>query len=484
MHAPEANPMARTRVLRKTKLIATIGPACDSLETLKAMIRAGMNVARLNFSHGNHDEHRKRLELVRQAASELNANVGIMLDTKGVEIRTHRLEAGSANLTVGESFTLYSDKRLGNAQGVSISYPTLCDEVSVGSAILIDDGVIELRVESIADGEIHCRIARGGRLGDSKGVNLPGESLARSGISPEDRMDFLFAIEHDVEYIAASFVRSAADVLEIRSLIEERGASIPIIAKIENAEGVSNLTEIVAAADGTMVARGDLGVELPFAKVPMVQKKIIRTTVMNGKPVITATQMLDSMANNPIPTRAEVSDVANAILDGTSAVMLSRETAAGAYPVEAVRTMAALAIEAEGLLSEYGYLQHILKEPTNAVTDAVTQAAITLADHLDAAALITLTESGITARSMSKYRPDCPILAVTVWPEIVRKLTMNWGVTAILFEGKRSDQAMIEWAIRYGREIGCLQPGDVVVATAGIHEQPGSTNGIRVITVE
>jgi pyruvate kinase len=476
--------MARTRVLRKTKLIATIGPASDSLETLKAMIRAGMNVARLNFSHGSHEEHRKRLELVREAARELNANVGIMLDTKGVEIRTHRLEAGTANLTTGETFTLYADERLGNAHGVSISYPTLSDEVSIGSAILIDDGVIELRVESIADGEILCRVARGGRLGDSKGVNLPGESLARSGISPEDRKDLLFAIEHDVEYIAASFVRSAADVLEIRSLLEERGASIPIIAKIENAEGVDNLSEIVAAASGTMVARGDLGVELPFAKVPMVQKKIIRTTVMNGKPVITATQMLDSMAHNPIPTRAEVSDVANAILDGTSAVMLSRETAAGAYPVEAVRTMAALAIEAEGLLSEYGYLQHILKEPTNAVTDAVTQAAITLADHLDAAALITLTESGITARSMSKYRPDCPILAVTVWPEIVRKLSMNWGVTAILFEGERSDQAMIEWAIRYAREIGCVAAGDVVVATAGVHEQPGSTNGIRVITVE
>lgn len=476
--------MARSRVPRKTKLIATIGPASDSLETLKSMIRAGMNVARLNFSHGSHAEHRKRLELVRQAASELNANVGIMLDTKGVEIRTQRLASGTASLTTGERFTLYSEERLGDAAGVSISYPTLCDEVSVGSAILLDDGVIELRIESIADGEIHCRVARGGRLGDNKGVNLPGESLQRSGISSDDREDLLFAIEHDVEYIAASFVRSAADVLEIRSLLEERGASIPIIAKIENSEGVENLEEIVAAANGTMVARGDLGVELPFATVPIVQKKIIRTTVMNGKPVITATQMLDSMAHNPIPTRAEVSDVANAIFDGTSAVMLSRETAAGDYPVEAVRTMGALAVEAEAQLSEYGYLQHILKEPAHAVTDAVTQAAITLADHLEAAALITLTESGIAARSMSKYRPDCPILAVTVWPEIVRKLSMNWGVTAILFEGERSDQAMIDWAIRYGREIGCIQIGDVVVATAGIKEQPGSTNGIRVITVD
>jgi len=476
--------MARMRVLRKTKLIATIGPSSDSLETLKAMIRAGMNVARLNFSHGSHEEHRKRLETIRQAAAELDANVGIMLDTKGVEIRTQRVSGGSVHLTTGEPFSLYTESRPGNAEGVSVTYPTLCDEVSVGSTILLDDGVIELRVQSIRPHEICCLVTRGGRLGDRKGVNLPGESLARRGISAEDHEDLLFAIEHDVEYIAASFVRSSADVLEIRALLEERGASIPIIAKIENAEGVANLDEIVATADGTMVARGDLGVELPLAEVPAVQKKIIRTTVMNGKPVITATQMLESMTQNPIPTRAEVSDVANAILDGTSAVMLSRETAAGAYPVEAVRTMGALAIEAEAQLAEYGYLQHILKKPGHEVTDAVTQAAITLATHLDAAALITLTESGIAARSMSKYRPDCPILAVTVWPELVRKLSMNWGVTAILFEGERSDEAMIEWAIRRGRELGCIHTGDLVVTTAGVNRQPGSTNSIRVITVE
>ncbi len=477
--------MPRKRVLRKTKVIATIGPASDSVETLKAMMRAGMNVARLNFSHGSHEEHRKRLECIRQAARELAANVGVMLDTKGMEIRTGRLEGGSAILTAGEPFTLYCEERLGGAGGVSISYPELAEEVSAGAAILLDDGVLELRVESIEAGDIHCRVARGGRLEDRKGVNVPGGVLSRaSAMSPQDREDLLFAVEHGVDYIAASFVRSGADVIEIKNLLQERGAQIPVIAKIENAEGVKNLEEIVAVADGTMVARGDLGVELPLPQVPLIQKKIIRTTVMNGKPVITATQMLDSMTHSPIPTRAEVSDVANAILDGTSAVMLSGETAKGSYPVEAVRTMAALALAAEEKLGEYGYLQHILPQVANVVTEAVSQAAIALADHVNAAAVVTLTESGFTARSMSKYRPTCPILAATVSPDVLRKLSMNWGVTAVLFEGQRSDEAMVQYAIRHGREIGCINPGDHVVVTAGISQTTGSTSTIQVLTVE
>ena len=477
--------MPRSRIIRKTKLIATIGPASDSLETMKAMIKAGMNVARLNFSHGTHEEHRKRLENLRQAARELSANLGIMLDTKGVEIRTGRLEGGAAMLAADDPFILYQEDRLGDPKGVSISYRELADEISPGSAILLDDGVIELRVESIKDGDVHCRISRGGRLEDRKGVNVPGQTLSReSSMSPADRKDLLFAIEHDVDYIAASFVRSGADVVEIRNFLQEKGANIPVIAKIENTEGVKNLDEIVAAANGTMVARGDLGVELPLPEVPLIQKKIIRTTVMNGKPVITATQMLDSMTHSPIPTRAEVSDVANAILDGTSAVMLSGETAKGRYPVEAVRTMAALALAAEAQLSEYGHLQHILPEVVNDVTEAVSQAAIALAGHIRAAAVITLTESGFTARAMSKYRPACPILAVTVAPDVLRKLAMNWGITAILFEGKRSDEAMIQFAIRHGREIGCINPGDDVVVTAGISQTTGSTSSIQVLTVE
>jgi len=477
--------MPRKRIIRKTKVIATIGPASDSIETLKAMIRAGMNVARLNFSHGSHQEHRKRLECIRQAAAELSANVGIMLDTKGVEIRTGRLQGGAATLTAGDRFILYQEDRLGDSGGVSISYRELAEEISPGSAILLDDGVLELRAESIEGADIHCRVARGGVLEDRKGVNVPGGVLSRvSAMSPQDREDLLFAVEHEVDYIAASFVRNGADVLEIKNLLQERGANIPVIAKIENTEGVKNLDEIVAVADGTMVARGDLGVELPLPQVPLIQKKIIRTTVTNGKPVITATQMLDSMTHNPMPTRAEVSDVANAILDGTSAVMLSGETAKGSYPVEAVRTMAALALAAEEKLGEYGYLQHILPQIANVVTEAVSQAAIALADHVNAAAVVTLTESGFTARSMSKYRPTCPILAVTVSRDVLRKLSMNWGVTAILFEGERSDEAMIQYAIRHGRDIGCINPGDHVVVTAGISQTTGSTSTIQVLTVE
>jgi pyruvate kinase len=475
--------VSRTRV-RKTKLIATIGPSSDSSETIKAMIRAGMNVARLNFSHGTHEEHRKRLESIRQASHELGANIAVMLDTKGVKVRTGRLEGGAAHLTTGERFILYSEEGVGNARGVSVSYPSLADEVGVGSAILLDDGVIELRVRELRPGELHCEITRGGRLEDRKGVNLPGTTLGLRSLSRENREDLLFAVEHDVDYVAASFVRTGADVLEIRKLLEEHGAQIPIIAKIENRDAVRNLEDIITWANGTMVARGDLGVEMPLQDVPVVQKRIIHATVLNGKPVITATQMLDSMERNPIPTRAEVTDVANAILDGTSAVMLSGETAVGSYPVEAVRTMATIARRAEESFKEYGHLQNIRSEEAHVVTEAVSQAAITMARHLGAAVILTLTESGFTSRSISKYRPDCPILAVTAHEQVVRRLSANWGVTALRFEGERSDVAMIEFGIRRGHELGYLQKGDVVVVTAGIHQRTGSTNMIRVVTAD
>jgi pyruvate kinase len=475
------------RPIRKTKLVATIGPACDGLETVKAMIRAGMNVARLNFSHDTHVEHRKRLEVVRQAARELDANIAVMLDTKGVKIRTGRLAGGSAQLTTGERFTLYTDARLGDAHGTSVSYPGLRDEVVPGSRVLLDDGVIELEVERVSDEGLQTRILRGGNLADRKGVNLPGTPLGMMpAMTPENRADVMFAVEHGVDYIAASFVRGGEDVLEIRRVLEEHGARIPIIAKIESAIGVRNLDEIVAVADGTMVARGDLGVEIPVQEVPLTQKKIIRTTVMNGKPVITATQMLDSMKSSPLPSRAEVSDVANAILDGTSAVMLSNETAAGMYPVEAVRTMAELALEAESGLREYGYLQHIIPGPSHEVTEAVSQAAITMANHLQAAAIIALTETGRTARSISKYRPRCPILGVSAWPEVVRAFAMNWGVTGLLFEGDvaRGNEDAITFAIRKAKDLGMAQTGEVCVVTAGTSRESGSTNLIRVVAVE
>jgi len=474
----------RTPRIRKTKLIATLGPACDSHDTLAAMIRAGMNVARLNFSHGNHEEHRKRLEMVREVSDDLGANIAVMLDTKGVEIRTGRVEGGLAQLKSGEDFTLYTEERLGNARGVSISYAELPREVEPGSAILIDDGVIELRARSVGPLAIECEIRRGGRLGDRKGVNVPGTRIGIPVMTADNRADLLFAIEHDIVYVAASFVRDGSDLRQIRQFLDEHNARISIIAKIETADGVNNLEDIVEQSDGIMVARGDLGVEIPLQILPTIQKKIIRTTVMNGKPVITATQMLDSMQRSPMPTRAEVSDVANAILDGTSAVMLSGETATGEYPVEAVRTMATLAMEAESSLSEYGHLQQVTPGPSNVVTEAVAQASITMAQHIQAAAILALTESGFTARSISKYRPSCPILGVTAMPDEVRRFAMNWGVTGVLSQRGESNEEMIRHGIARGLELGYLESGDLVVATAGLHGGTGTTDAIRVVYVD
>lgn len=471
------------RILRKTKIIATIGPASDSVDTIKAMIRAGMNVARLNFSHGSHEEHRKRIETIRQASDELGENLAILLDTRGVEIRTGRVKGGSKMLTTGESIALYCDGRESDRKGVKVSYANLAAEIEPGARILIDDGVIELRVRDSEPGVVHCEITRGGRLGDRKGVNVPDLEMPYTDISREDREDILFAIEHDITYIAASFVRGARDVLAIRRILDERDIHIPIIAKIESKEGVERLDEIIRVADGTMVARGDLGVEIDVQDVPIVQKQIIHTTVGAGKPVITATHMLDSMERNPMPTRAEVSDVANAIFDGTSAVMLSGETASGSYPVEAVRTMAALALRAEAALPEYGHLQHMTSETVHKITDAVSQAAITMAHHLGAAAIVTLTETGFTSRSISKFRPQCPILAITVSPDVVRKLSMNWGVTGIHFDGDGSDDEMLAFASRHGTEQGYIEPGDVIVATHGVDRESGSTSMIRVLQV-
>jgi pyruvate kinase len=473
------------RILRKTKIIATIGPASDSPQTIQAMIRAGLNVARLNFSHGTHAEHRKRLEMIREAAETLGANVAVMLDTKGVEIRTGRLAGGAAVLTTGKPFTLYAEQRLGNADGVSVSDPTVLREIEAGARVLIDDGVIELVVREVEADALRCEVTRGGRLGDRKGMNIPGSTRGGSAsVTAEDRADLSFAVQNGIDYIAASFVRGARDVREIRRVLAEHGSQIPIIAKIENKDAVERLDEIVEVADGTMVARGDLGVEIPLQEVPIAQKQIIYTTVRAGKPVITATQMLNSMQHSPTPTRAEVSDVANAIFDGTSAVMLSNETAAGEYPVEAVRTMAALALRAEASLDRYGHLQQTFAEPANKVTEAVSQAAITMADHLKAAAIITLTESGFTARLVSKRRPRCPILAITGSRDVVRKLSMNWGVTGILYEGQRLDPDMIGFATRRGVELGYIEPGDVVVVTHGTARETGSTSMIQVVSVE
>jgi pyruvate kinase len=447
------------------------------------MIQAGMNVARLNFSHENHVAHGRRLELARRASDELGVPIAAMLDTKGAQIRTGSVENGGVTLSDGDPFTLWSGDELGDAQGVSVSYPGLANDVRAGATVLIDDGKIELRVEAVEPGAVRCRVVHGGPLTNHKGVNLPGTAVLVEAMDDANRADLQFAVDHEMDYIAASFVRNADDVRQIQTFLADRGASTPVIAKVETREALSRLDEIVATAAGIMVARGDLGVELLPQEVPVAQKRIIRATVGNGKPVITATQMLDSMERNPRPTRAEASDVANAILDGTSAVMLSGETARGRYPVLAVRTMSELALGAEASLAEYGYLQQIQSRSTEVVTEAISQAAITMARHLKARAILTLTESGFTSRSISKYRPDCPILAVTMSRQVVRRLAMNWGVTATLYAGDPADEKKIEFGLRWARARGYVEPGDTVVCTAGTSTQTGSTNMIRIARV-
>jgi pyruvate kinase len=477
-------------VTRKTKIIATIGPASDSRDLLKEIILAGMNVARINMSFGVGKVQQERLDRIREVSRELGRPVPIMADTKGIEIRTGQLAAESVELTAGNNFILYSYSRVGDQNGVSVTYPNLHNEVMVGTPIMLNDGLIELEVVDIdvtQGGEIHCRIIHGGKLKESKSVNLPDTQLEMSEIGPEAEKEFFkeldFAAENKVEYIAASFVQTAEDIIKIRTYLDDKGVNIPIIAKIENKAGIDNLNAIVAVADGTMVARGDLGVELSLTDVPSMQKKIIQATVTNGKPVITATEMLASMESNPKPTRAEASDVANAILDGTSAVMLSGETAVGKYPLESVKMMATLSTKAEASLAEFGYLQKIQPHQANVVTEAVSQAAITMANHLKATAIISLTETGFTSRQISKYRPESVILAVTSSYSVVLSTAMNWGVYAILYTENGTNEEKIEYALEQGKQRGIIKSKDIIVVTAGQDQESGGTNMVRVVTV-
>lgn len=469
--------------LRKTKLIATIGPACSDPVLLEGMIRAGMDVARFNLSHGDLEGHARLVDNVREVVQRVGANVAILIDTRGNEIRIGNLKGGGVLLETGAEFSLRTEEGLGDESGVSVSFEGLPKAVSPGDRVLIDDGKIELAVLKVHKKSVACRIECGGSLRDRKGVNLPDTDLNHEVMEPSTQADLSFAARCGAEYLAASFVQTARDVSDIRRFLEGEKADIPIIAKIENRLGVDNLEEIIASANGAMVARGDLGVELPFAEVPHVQKRIIRTTVSSGKPVITATQMLDSMERNPRPTRAEVSDVANAILDGSSAVMLSGETAAGAHPVAAVETMAELAIEAEKSLEEFGTLQHVRPNASDAVVEAVAQAAITMANHLEAAAIIALTDTGFTARCISKFRPRSPILAVTRSHTVRRRLSLNWGVMPILYVGEGDDDTRVGFAVKKAKDVGHLRSGDLVVATAGRSQQTGGTDMIQVLRV-
>jgi len=471
--------------IRKTKVIATLGPACDDLNVLCAMIEAGMNVARLNFSHGDPAQHEARLARLAEACRRTGRTVATMLDTRGIEVRVTEVKDDLVDLSPGERFVFFPEGGADDRPGVEITYPGLAGAVAVGDPILIDDGSIGLTVVEVDGDAVICEVEQGGPLRSRKGMNLPHTELQFGSMGIENEEDLVFAAQHQMDYVAASFVRNAGDVQALREVLRRNGSDIPIIAKIESRSAVDNLEEIVKAANGTMVARGDLGVELPVEEVPAVQKKIIGSTVMNGKPVITATQMLDSMERNPRPTRAEASDVANAIFDGTSAVMLSGETAVGAYPVEALRTLAALARRAEASLAEYGHLQNVNADPGNKVSEAVSQAANTMAGHLNAAAIVTLTESGFTSRMISKYRPPCPILAITSSEKVERRLCMNWGVRPIRYEADGGDdEYKIAFAIERARELEIVRPGDVVIVTAGLSHQSGSTDMIRVLTVE
>jgi len=466
---------------RKTKIVATLGPACDEPEVLAALLREGANVFRLNLSHGDRKSHRERVERARSVAARAGAPVAFLVDTRGIEVRTGPVVGGAVELPTGTTFVLREEPGVGDAASVYVDLPGFAGQLAPGQRVLVDDGRIALRVLRVASGRVDCRVEVGGLLRDRRGVNCPDCELRREDQPERDRQDLELARELGADYVAASFVQRTDDLRRLRDLAGEVGFPVPLIAKIENRAGVQHLGAIVEEADGTMVARGDLGVELPLERVPVIQKRLIAATVTRGKPVITATQMLDSMERNPSPTRAEVSDVANAILDGTSAVMLSGETAVGRHPVEAVRVLAAVAREAESVLGEFGTLQHIQPSPSNRVADSVSQAAITMAHGLGAAGIVTLTETGFTSRSISKYRPRCPIFAVTVDRAVSRRLALNWGVTPFHYEGPRDDEAMIRFALDRVRELGHAREGELLVATAGRPQQAGSTDLIRVV---
>ncbi|MBC5637479.1 pyruvate kinase [Ornithinibacillus sp. BX22] len=470
--------------MRRTKIVCTIGPASESVETLVELINAGMNVARLNFSHGDYQEHGARIKNIREAAKQTGKTVAILLDTKGPEIRTGTFKEGQAELVQGNSVYISMNEVEGTAERFSITYPGLIDDVQVGSKILLDDGLIELQVEEIdhQNKELKTVALNSGLIKNKKGVNVPNVAVNLPGITDKDAKDIEFGIEQDVDFIAASFVRRPSDILEIKELLEKHNAAhIQIIPKIENQEGVDNIDSILEVSDGLMVARGDLGVEIPAEDVPLVQKKLIRKCNTAGKPVITATQMLDSMQRNPRPTRAEASDVANAIFDGTDAIMLSGETAAGNYPVESVQTMNNIAEKTETALDHQSILKNRSESVDMTITDAISQSVTHTAMNLSVSAIITPTESGHTARMIAKYRPKAPIIAVTYSDRVNRQLSLVWGVLPITGEKAGSTDEMLDVAIDLGLQANLLKRGDRVVITAGVPVgETGTTNIMKV----
>ncbi len=473
--------------MRKTKIVCTIGPASESVEKLVELINSGLNVCRLNFSHGDFEEHGARIVNIREAAKQTGKTVGILLDTKGPEIRTNTMENGAIELEEGSEIIVSMTEVVGTTEKFSITYPGLIDDVHVGSKILLDDGLIGLEVLDInkTEGEIKTKVLNPGTLKNKKGVNVPNVSVNLPGITEKDANDIVFGIEQGIDFIAASFVRRASDVLEIRELLEKHNAAhIQIISKIENQEGVDNIKEILEVSDGLMVARGDLGVEIPAEEVPLVQKDLIKQCNALGKPVITATQMLDSMQRNPRPTRAEASDVANAIFDGTDAIMLSGETAAGSYPVEAVQTMHSIASRAEQALNYSEILQQRSKQVGPSITDAIGQSVVHTALNLNASAIVAPTESGYTAKIVSKYRPQSPIVAVAANDSVARRLSLVWGVTPVVGERVNTIDDMLDHAVNDAVKTGVVAHGDLVVITAGVPiGESGATNLMKVQVV-
>ncbi|VBB08736.1 pyruvate kinase active site [Lucifera butyrica] len=471
-------------MVKKTKIICTMGPSTEKPGVLEKMLKAGMNVARFNFSHGTHEEQYKRIEMVRTVAAKLSKPVGLMLDTKGPEMRLGKFAEGKVMLEAGQKFILTARDIEGNKEIVSINHKLLPQEVAPGNIILLSDGLVSLRVEAVEGKDIITTVLNSGAMSNQKRVAAPGVNVNLPFLSDQDKKDILFGAEQDMDFIAASFVQRAADVLAIRKILEEANASIEIIAKIENAEGVKNIDEILKVADGVMVARGDLGVEIPTEEVPLVQKTLIEKCNRAGKPVITATQMLESMLVNPRPTRAEASDIANAIMDGTDVIMLSGETASGQYPVEAVEMMAKIAIRTESAL---GYGELLLSRgirSQRSTTDAISHATVQVAHELAAAAILTATESGYTARMVSKYRPQATIVAVTPKEKTVRRMQLLWGVHAVLGPASKNSDDMVTNSVEGALSTGLVKDGDLVVITAGLPVgMSGTTNMIRVHVV-
>ena len=469
--------------MRKTKIICTMGPATDNIEVLRAMARAGMNVARFNFSHGSHEEHKQRIDRVKAVREEYNLPIALLLDTKGPEIRTGDMQDGKIFLKKGEQIRLTPRACLGTPSKISITYPDLYQDVQAGTSILIDDGLIELRVEQTQEQDILCRVLNDGAVSNHKGINVPDVHLSIPYLSDKDKADIQFGIEQGVDFVAASFVRTADDVQQLRMLLDENGgAHINIIAKIENQQGVENIDGIVSLADGVMIARGDMGVEIPAEDVPPIQKMLIKKVASAGKQVITATQMLDSMMKNPRPTRAEVTDVANAIYDGTGAIMLSGETAAGLYPVEAVTMMARIAERTE---NDIDYRKRFFVRTRKAnpdITDAICHATCTTAYDLNARDIVTVTKS---ARRVARYRPSCGIIGCTPTKKVWYQLNLAWGVTPVLLSETDDVFDLFDSALETAKNQGLMQSGDLAVITSGVPiGVSGTTNMIRVQVVK